>query len=478
MSLVAVGLLLAVPLFGRCRTARARSCATCWPGAWVPVIGLMLLFALQEVHVIVVKHEADGDAAGSYAVAAVAAKAIIWVAVGLGMYLLPEAARRVRGGEDARPILLRTLALIAAAAVPMVLIYAVAAKPLLGAVFGDDLDRGGRRAAVARARDGAARVRLPRRPVPARDRASEASSACSRRPPPWRCSPCSSWAPTSPALRSRCSASSCSARHPCWCCRCARRLRPRRDSVSAQPLERPRGARRFVVLFRLWRREAQDPEPFYTLLAAEAAEDFERRYGPLRGQRDRRRGLRPRVLHAGAARARRRRDPGGQRPGGARAGRRPARERDRRGRHSPAVRGRHRSTACSARTCWSTHPTRRPWWPSSRACFAPAAGATCPGPTGTRPGAATSWRRTTSSDRDSARACTSAFTASPASTRTARRCWAVHVGQMLRFVRGLPGVEIERVEPRYWPRLTFIARIPLVREVFMWNCVIRMRKLA
>ena len=108
-------------------------------GAWVPVIGLMLLFTLQEVHVIVVKHEASGDAAGSYAVAAVAAKAIIWVAVGSGMYLLPEAARRVRGGEDARPILLRTLALIAAAAVPMVLIYAVAAKPLLGAVFGDDL---------------------------------------------------------------------------------------------------------------------------------------------------------------------------------------------------------------------------------------------------------------------------------------------------------------------------------------------------
>ena len=58
-----------------------------------------------------------------------------------------------------------------------------------------------------------------------------------------------------------------------------------RNRVSAQPLERPRGARRFLVLFRLWRREAEDPVPFYTLLAAEAAEDFERRYGPLRGQR-------------------------------------------------------------------------------------------------------------------------------------------------------------------------------------------------
>ena len=101
--------------------------------------GLTLLFALQEVHVIVVKHEASSDAAGSYAVAAVAAKAIVWVAIGLGMYLLPEAARRAKQGADARPILLSTLGLIAAASVPMVLIYAVAAHPLLGAVFGDDL---------------------------------------------------------------------------------------------------------------------------------------------------------------------------------------------------------------------------------------------------------------------------------------------------------------------------------------------------
>ena len=55
------------------------------------------------------------------------------------MYLLPEAARRARTGVDARPILRRTLALIVAAGIPMVLIYALAAEPLLSAVFGDDL---------------------------------------------------------------------------------------------------------------------------------------------------------------------------------------------------------------------------------------------------------------------------------------------------------------------------------------------------
>jgi glycosyltransferase involved in cell wall biosynthesis/O-antigen/teichoic acid export membrane protein len=144
LSLIAMAAALAIPLHRRVSPAEAhtepeRRLRDLLAGSWLPVVGLTLLFALQEVHVIVVKHEASSHAAGSYAVAAVAAKAIIWVAVGLGLYLLPEAARRARMGEDARPILTRTLALIAAAALPMVLLYAVAAKPLLGAVFGHDL---------------------------------------------------------------------------------------------------------------------------------------------------------------------------------------------------------------------------------------------------------------------------------------------------------------------------------------------------
>jgi O-antigen/teichoic acid export membrane protein len=138
-SLAAVAFVIARPLGPHLPGADGHPLRDLLSGAWVPVLALTLLFALQEVHVIVVKHEFDGDTAGAYAVAAVAAKAIIWVAVGLGMYLLPETARRSRGGEDARPILLRTLGLIAAAGIPMVLIYAVAGEPLLRAVFGDDL---------------------------------------------------------------------------------------------------------------------------------------------------------------------------------------------------------------------------------------------------------------------------------------------------------------------------------------------------
>jgi SAM-dependent methyltransferase len=54
--------------------------------------------------------------------------------------------------------------------------------------------------------------------------------------------------------------------------------------------------------------------------------------------------------------------------------------------------------------------------------------------------------------------------------------WAAHIGTTLRLVRDLPGLAIERVEPRYWPRLAFLCRIPLLRELVTWNCVIRVRR--
>jgi len=140
LALAAIALLLARPLAQELPERHdRRPLLDLLAGAWIPVIGLTLLFALQEVHVIVVKHEVSDELAGSYGVAAVAAKAIIWVAVGLGMYLLPEAARRSHEGIDPRPVLMRTLTLIALAALPMVALYAVAAEPLLRTVFGPDL---------------------------------------------------------------------------------------------------------------------------------------------------------------------------------------------------------------------------------------------------------------------------------------------------------------------------------------------------
>jgi O-antigen/teichoic acid export membrane protein len=121
-ALSAVGLVLLVPLRRQLagvnpELAEDLRLRELLAGAWIPVISLTLLLGLQELHIIIVKHEASED----------------------GLYLLPEAARRAKSGEDARPILVRTLGLIAAMAVPMVLIYSVGGEPLLRAVFGEDL---------------------------------------------------------------------------------------------------------------------------------------------------------------------------------------------------------------------------------------------------------------------------------------------------------------------------------------------------
>ncbi len=107
--------------------------------ARIPVAAFVLIAVLQHVDVIIVKHVAEPDVAGSYAAASVAAKAVIWLAMGLGFYLLPEAVRRTQAGEDARPILVRTLGLLAVVAVPLVVFYTLLARPLLETVFGSGL---------------------------------------------------------------------------------------------------------------------------------------------------------------------------------------------------------------------------------------------------------------------------------------------------------------------------------------------------
>ncbi len=55
--------------------------------------------------------------------------------------------------------------------------------------------------------------------------------------------------------------------------------------------------------------------------------------------------------------------------------------------------------------------------------------------------------------------------------------WYTHIGRTIAFVRGLDGLRIERIEPRYWPRLRFIVAIPVLREVLTWNCVIHARRI-
>ncbi|MDX6670315.1 MAG: hypothetical protein QOI91_678 [Solirubrobacteraceae bacterium] len=95
-------------------------------GAWAPVLGLTLVAVLQNIDVIIVKHRVGGDEAGAYAAAAVAAKVVIWVGIGLAYYLVPEAARRAQAGRNPRGVLGRALLVIGLVAAPMLIVYAVA----------------------------------------------------------------------------------------------------------------------------------------------------------------------------------------------------------------------------------------------------------------------------------------------------------------------------------------------------------------
>jgi O-antigen/teichoic acid export membrane protein len=107
-----------------------------------PIVGLVLVAALQNVDVIMAKHTLDEDTAGIYAAATVAAKTIVWVAVGIGLWVLPEATRRAAEGKDPRSVLLRALGLIAALAIPALAVFAAVPGLLLRVAFGPDYERG------------------------------------------------------------------------------------------------------------------------------------------------------------------------------------------------------------------------------------------------------------------------------------------------------------------------------------------------
>ena len=110
--------------------------------AAVPIAGLTLVAALQNVDVILARHTLSDDAAGVYAAATVAAKALVWIAVGIGMWLLPEAVRRLAAGRDPRPVLGRAFGLIAVVAAPALVAYAVVPRLVLGTAFGSEYESG------------------------------------------------------------------------------------------------------------------------------------------------------------------------------------------------------------------------------------------------------------------------------------------------------------------------------------------------
>jgi O-antigen/teichoic acid export membrane protein len=106
--------------------------------AWAPIAGLIVIAVLQNIDIIAAKHRFAGvkNLSSSYAVTSVAAKVLVWVAIGAGFYLVPEVSRRRAAGEDTRPVLAQALGIILVCSVPVLLIFAFGSTPLLRIVFG------------------------------------------------------------------------------------------------------------------------------------------------------------------------------------------------------------------------------------------------------------------------------------------------------------------------------------------------------
>lgn len=104
--------------------------------AWTAIAGLTVIAVLQNIDLIAAKHQFSKDTASAYAATAVAAKVLIWVAIGAGFYLVPEVSRRRAAGQDTRPVLARALAIIAVCAVPVLLIFLGLPHLLLSVAFG------------------------------------------------------------------------------------------------------------------------------------------------------------------------------------------------------------------------------------------------------------------------------------------------------------------------------------------------------
>lgn len=102
------------------------------------IFSLLLVAIMQNVDTILAKRELSVDVAGSYAAAAVAAKAVVWVAVGVALQLLPEATSRAISGENPRPILTRALLFLCAIGCPAILIFFLIPEWLLTTAFGPE----------------------------------------------------------------------------------------------------------------------------------------------------------------------------------------------------------------------------------------------------------------------------------------------------------------------------------------------------
>jgi O-antigen/teichoic acid export membrane protein len=104
--------------------------------AGAPIAGLVVIAVLQNIDIIAAKHRFTPHTATSYAAVAVAAKVLIWVAIGAGFYLVPEVSRRRAEGLDTRSVLFRSLGIIFVCAIPVMLIFVGVPHLLIKSAFG------------------------------------------------------------------------------------------------------------------------------------------------------------------------------------------------------------------------------------------------------------------------------------------------------------------------------------------------------
>jgi O-antigen/teichoic acid export membrane protein len=107
-------------------------------GATTPIAGLVVVALLQNVDIIAGKHRFSTDVASSYGATAVAAKVLVWVAMGAGFYLVPETSRRHAEGQDTRRVLVNAIGIVLVCALPVLAIFAFGGRQLLQAAFGAD----------------------------------------------------------------------------------------------------------------------------------------------------------------------------------------------------------------------------------------------------------------------------------------------------------------------------------------------------
>lgn len=64
----------------------------------------------------------------------------------------------------------------------------------------------------------------------------------------------------------------------------------------------------------------------------------------------------------------------------------------------------------------------------------------------------------------------------PRKNRYGEGLFAVHIGPTLRLVDEIDGLTLDRAEPRYWPWARAVLRVPVLRELVTWNCVLHLRR--